>query len=477
MDASASACFGRARAMRASERVQDACPETIEEYLECPGARVAQFNRCGTLLAFGGCDGRCFLWDFVTRGRVKSIPTEEGEAPFGGGEAVEDEEEDVGDVQGIEWSCDGRTLLCWDGTAILKLWNVLDGEEEAQVVMKNLPVRAKMHPENQRKCLVCLADGKAMAVELQGNGTKTELCDAGKQVVDLVYTNRGKAVLLACKDGQLQEVIEVGEGQFENGRHLQLVASIRKVSLSLDEKVLLVHCEDEVLRLVNLNEVFNVGRECSKIRGKKKVPWKCACLSSCNTYVLAAANSASEQHIYVWNRKNGTLEAVLEGPHEGVEDMLWHPEKDILLTVCNSGYSYIWAKAYVENWSAFAPDFQELSHNVEYVEREDEFDLNGREDEEEEKPATIEEVDDGTWIDIEGGVQKAQDDYLHYLPVEIEAEVEDKSVAPAKPTLEGGARQPAANGDASGKLEDSVLADGDTGKRKKKPRTSDTDFK
>lgn len=54
----------------------------------------------------------------------------------------------------------------------------------------------------------------------------------------------------------------------------------------------------------------------------------------------------------------------------------WHPLRP-LVAACGleTGRVYLWSIITPQRWSALAPDFAEVEENVEYIEREDEFDI------------------------------------------------------------------------------------------------------
>ncbi len=77
----------------------------------------------------------------------------------------------------------------------------------------------------------------------------------------------------------------------------------------------------------------------------------------------------------------------------------WHPVRPIIASI-SSGVVSIWAQNQVENWSAFAPDFKELDENVEYEERESEFDLSDEDKSVTSGPETKDEDVEVNWLII-----------------------------------------------------------------------------
>lgn len=77
-------------------------------------------------------------------------------------------------------------------------------------------------------------------------------------------------------------------------------------------------------------------------------------------------------------------------------DVIWHPVRPLIASV-SSGMVSIWSQNQVENWSAFAPDFKELDENVEYEERESEFDL----EDEDKSIVSVHEEKDEEIIDLD----------------------------------------------------------------------------
>lgn len=55
-------------------------------------------------------------------------------------------------------------------------------------------------------------------------------------------------------------------------------------------------------------------------------------------------------------------------------DVQWHPRRAYVACCRRKNAVELWSKTFAEEWTAFAPNVQQLDRNVEYVEKEDEFD-------------------------------------------------------------------------------------------------------
>ena len=86
------------------------------------------------------------------------------------------------------------------------------------------------------------------------------------------------------------------------------------------------------------------------------------------------ASTYMKKDIYIWELRSNSLLRILENKEEPAI-IEWHPSKPLLATTSiETGSIQIWGIEPQQKWSALAPEFAEVDENVEYVEREDEFD-------------------------------------------------------------------------------------------------------
>jgi WD40 repeat protein len=187
-------------------------------------------------------------------------------------------------------------------------------------------------------------------------------------------------------------------------------ATARQVIVSRNGQLVLVNSADNALRLYNVEECwaltkttanpiepFSTLKSIVKPRFVfqdlvSKVPWACCDFSGDGEYVVGGCNSSSAQYeLYLWNTATGALMDRLTGPQLSLHSISWHPTRAFIAVGTSDGLVDLWGPRM--DWTAFAPDFQALPMNVEYIEREDEFDevVDGEEKKETEDEKNLED--------------------------------------------------------------------------------------
>lgn len=359
-------------------------PETLTARLRSSGQAVCiRFSHRGDLLASGTAKGTIAIFDLETNGVARKLKGHTSGRT----------------VQSLSWEKSGRYLLSSSIDWKVILWDLKDGSRLRTVNLGAPVYIAELHPSNFNICVAALyeyrpvladfTDSKKvrqMALpnlpkraphEIEGN----EKADAKHFTTVAAFTPTGSHIITGTTKGWLNVIdSKTKETVYSNRLCSKPILLIR---LSSSGRDLLVNASDTIIRTIKLPDLSDPNLQSDSIRLDvehkfqdvvNRLSWNHVAFSSNADYVMAS--TLMNHDIYIWERVHGSLVKILEGPKEELGAVEWHPTRAfVAATGVESGRVYLWSINTPQRWSALAPDFVEVEENVEYIEKEDEFDI------------------------------------------------------------------------------------------------------
>ncbi|CAO3684972.1 unnamed protein product [Rhizopus microsporus] len=389
-------------------------PQLIEETLEDGYVLNCKFNKRGTLLAAGCLDGRCIVWDFDTKGVSRNLIGH------------------VKPVSSISWSRNGKYLLSASKDWTCIYWDLITGKKKLKIRFDTPVLMAHMHPKNNHRFVAVLFQDNPVIVDILGQDivktvlptepdTKEEKSPKNSFLVTAVSWNKAGTRIYAGTSKGYLNIIDVESNKITYSTRITNT-TIKGIQWSRNGRELLINSNDRSIRYYQIEDE-DTGIPVFRERFQDLInrsQWSQTCFNADNECVIGGSGHKAEHNIYIWDRQEGNLIKILEGPKEPLDDLASHPVKPVIASVSSFGNIYIWATKHQENWSAFAPDFIELQENVEYEEQEDEFDVMPDAEKTKQKQVDEDVIVDVTTCDtiqafIESSDEEEEDEVL-YLP-------------------------------------------------------------
>jgi COMPASS component SWD1 len=399
-------------------------PEECDGELECNSMIICcSFNRHGTLLAAGCNDGRVVIWDFLTRCEVREI-----QAHFGH------------PVTSVSWSRNGHLLATSSVDNTLAVWRVLTKELVVRWFSRAPIMKVQFNPRDANFLLTCPYRHPPMLISIKNKKALPrqipidEEDDIESNMV-ASFDRRGEYIFIGNTKGRIKIMRSpFSESFFDQGvtnnSLFQVISSfkiqqfggappaIRDIEFApKDKRYFLVNSTDRAIRLYSCESALSAGLNgnCEELRKFQEVVnkplWRRCCFSGEKKVTYVCGGSARQHSLYIWDIETGAVKKMLcaDSKGEALLDVQWHPSKPIVVSVSN-GLICIWARAEVENWSAYAPTFKELDENQEYSERESEFDIEDEDAVLKSVPKEESSIDDDAPIDV-AKVEYENEDY------------------------------------------------------------------
>ncbi|KAG5920666.1 hypothetical protein E4U61_007602 [Claviceps capensis] len=365
-------------------------PEGITNSIRSGHATVLRFNRKGDYLASGRVDGAVAIWDLETMGVARKLRGHSKNITF------------------LSWSRCGRYLLstCQGWKAIL--WDLQDGKRLREVRFRAPAYMAELHPWNHLQFVASLFEEQPVLVDMsepvdvkhilpsvpkraKADGDvalkeKQAKEDAKEKTTSAIWTATGEYIISGTSKGKIN-IIDTKSFEII---YTEKVCSgiITTLRITASGRDLLVNSQDRIIRTFRIPNLSVEDLDFDTIQLPlehkfqdvvNKLSWNHVTFSATGEYV--AASTYNNHELYVWERSHGSLVCMLKDPKEEQGVLEWHPGRALLASCgLETGRIYIWSVVSPQKWSALAPDFAEVEENVEYIEREDEFDIYAQEE-------------------------------------------------------------------------------------------------
>lgn len=370
-------------------------PESLVLTLYNGHSVVIQFNYKGDYLASGLSDGTIIIYDLISNGSIIGVLQRGGHTR---------------PITSISWSSCGRYLLSSSQDWMALLWDLnkinqdSDEDDYDDPIIRRIKFEgplwmSMLHPSNPFLFTASLFEDSPVFVDmtLESNNIINKLETTplieqqpeeaklkGKHVtlVSIFTPNDGNYIFTGTSKGWVN-IFTTSDLKMVHSFKVAN-SNIKTLVISPNGRKLAVNSSDRIIRQINLPDLINVDNPDDwefEIEHKyqdvvNRLQWNTVSFNHNAEFLVASTFGQSSQDLYVWETSLGSLIKILEGSPEELIDVKWNYSRCMIgSTGLDSGTIYLWLVQFPQKWSALAPDFVEIEENIEYEEKEDEFDI------------------------------------------------------------------------------------------------------
>ena len=200
----------------------------------------------------------------------------------------------------------------------------------------------------------------------------------------LIFTHEGNYIFTGTSKGWLN-IFDTTSSNLNLVRSIKIANSnIKNLMISQNGRKLAVNSSDRIIRQIDLPDLINVEDSNDwdfEIDHKyqdvvNRLQWNSVSFNHNAEFLVASTHGQSSHDLYLWETSMASLVKILEGSNEELVDVKWNYSRCTIGSIgLDSGIIYLWSVQFPQKWSALAPDFVEIEENIEYLEKEDEFDI------------------------------------------------------------------------------------------------------